>query len=284
VTLAFDLPGATRVSEVLGAGDSRELALAFSRVRIMPLLEHCQSPNREPVSIAVAGTTAAEAVGTAEQETGVKLHDLLTRFEIICGDCAFGLTQRALGSDPLSLLRFAGATPRVTIHGLETEFRELGETLSTVPAGDGTDEWMVADSAGLHYHSGKSLSIGRDDVIRGEQKKIAFLREKLLRDLTEARKVFLFADCFRQPPEAAMSIFLALRRVSGACLLWLRETPFGEQPGSAKEIAPGLVMGFVDFHGNPTVDGMPVGGWIAVLASAHVLIEQSYPSPHFVGF
>jgi hypothetical protein len=202
------------------------------------------------------------------------IHTLLTRFEMICGDCWFGLAQRALGSEPLSLLRFAGATPPVTISLLETEFCGMGERLSPAPASDGSDEWMIADGVGLNYHSGRSLTVTADEVIAAERKKVTFLREKLLSDLAAADKIFLVVDRFEQPPETAMSIFLALRRVSSAAMLWVRPVQYGVPAGDVQEIATGLYAGFLDLRGTPIVAGMPIGGWLSVLAGAVALTDR----------
>ena len=254
VVLAFDLPGAISIAQIRGGtGDPRQLALAFTRVRIMPLLEAIVPPDGEPSLVASDDRTVGDAVAATEYATGGTLRELLMRFELVSGNCRFGLVQRAFGCEPLSLLRFAGATPRVTIRCLETKFQLLGDSLSVAAAPDGSDEWMVEDAIGLSYHSGKPLSVLPDAVISAERKKIAFLREKLLSDLTEGEKIFLYAEHLDQPSEAAIAVFLALRRLTSAPMLWLRETPYSETSGMVKEIAPGLFMGFIDFHAKPLI-------------------------------
>lgn len=266
--LTFGLPGATRPADLRGGGDPRTLGLAVRRIRIMPLLGSRGASVRGRRQVAVTGRSVVEAVTNAERSAGMPVHELLTRFEMICGDCWFGLMQRALGSEPLSLLRFAGATPPVIISLLETDFCGIGENISPAAAGDGSDEWMIADAIGLNYHSGKSLAVAVGEVVAAERKKTAFLRRKLLDDLSVGDKIFLVVDRFNQPPETAMSIFLALRRVSSAAMLWVQPMPFGQPPGSVVELADGLFAGFLDLRAGPTVGGMPIGGWLSVLVGA----------------
>jgi hypothetical protein len=269
VTISFAIPGAIRMSEIRDQGDPRLLGLSLRRIRVMSLLAPRAAMVHRSAAHQVSGNGLGMVLDTASHITGISTHDLLTRFEMLCGDCWFGLTQRLLGAEPLGLLRFAGANPRVTIELLDTAFEAMGRNISAEPSPNGANEWMVRDAAGLYYHSGRPLAVSSEDVLKQERNKIQFLRSKMLQDLVDAEKIFLFVDCHGYPPEAAMSIFLALRRVSTASMLWIRSTPFGEAHGSVTEIVPGLLMGFMDFRGAPIIDNNPIGGWLSVLTAAY---------------
>jgi len=272
IVLTFEHQGAIRLADLCENSDPRELALSFRSIRILVLLEPpAQLIVGRQVRREIRAENIAQAIDAAERTVEVPIHELLTSFEMLCGDCWFGLVQRILGSEPLGLLRFAGAVPRVTIKGLDTEFSEMGADINPTPAGDGTDEWMITDAFGLCYHSGKSLSVPPEKVIEMERKKVGFLRRKFSEDLTEARKTFVFSDKEGLPVEAALSLFLALRRSSKGNLLWVRPARSIPEAGTAREIAPGFVVGFLDFCGEPMSGNIPLGGWLSVLSSAYLL-------------
>ena len=146
------------------------------------------------------------------------------------------------------------------------------------PAADGSDEWMVNDAFGLSYHSGKSLSESPEEVAAAERKKVKFLRAKFLHELDEAEKLFIYADRRGQPWEDALSLFLALRRVSNARMLWIRPTPHRSAIGRVQETVPGLYVGELDYRGTPHVSDVPLGGWLSVLAGARQLLHERAPN------
>jgi hypothetical protein len=265
--LAFEHPHAFRPRDVADTPDDRELAFAFRRISVLTLAGSVSAFQPSGGSHVVMATDdLGRAIDVAEAISGMPIDDLMTGFEMLAGDCWFGLTQRILGLEPLSMLRFAGATAVFAINGLNTAFRNIDANLHAVHAPDGLDEWMIRNGEGLNYHSGKTLDLDPETVIRSEQIKIAFLRRKFLDDLESTNKIFLFHDRFGVTLDEALALYLALRRTGNHRMLWVRPGS-ASNAGTVEEIAPGLFAGWLDPLGAPIVSDIPVGGWLTVLAN-----------------
>jgi hypothetical protein len=271
IAVRFDIPNSFRPCDFGINGDTRDIGLMFKRIRVLPLLAPAPDGSQKYSGVRVSGNTAEEAIRAAEAAVETSIHELLTSFDMLAGNCSFGLTQRSLGCDPLGLLRFSGASPSVSIDGLECGFENIGVEIEAVAAWDGSDEWMVHDIVGLRYHSGKTLDVPTDKVVSDERKKIPFLRRKFFNDLSEASKVFIYHDLSGAPFEAAVALFLALRRVSSADMLWVRPYPFAHPADTVREVLPGLYMGFMDQIAPPMIGKESIGGWLSILANAFLL-------------
>jgi hypothetical protein len=212
----------------------------------------------------------------AEKISGVALDDLCHRFEMLAGNCDMGLALREMSFEKLSLLRFGGATVNTAMKGLENDFGSVGQRISLSVAENPMREWMVRDDFGLLFHSGQSsLKTDRASVERGFPRYVEFLRRKLVEDLDEANKVFVYADhrdcSLSRGLEDVLPLYLALRRRSGANLLWV--CPSGHDPdarGSVQEVLPGLAVGQLDLTAPPVLvgGGITVSGWLEVLCNA----------------
>ena len=277
LTLVFDHPGAFAPSESPGNTDPRALAFCVSRLRILPIEAPPEAAVHHVSARHLTGVEIPEVTAAAERLSGVPPSSLLHGFELLSGNCDMGLAQRALGFEKMSLLRFGGATPAVAMAGLETDFAELGRGLSLTAAGNPIKEWMIAEASGLRFHSGlSSLSVPEAAARQKMGPYLDFLRRKLLADLDEGGKVFVYADHrnhhARRGIEHVMPLYLSLKRRSpGARLLWV--VPATVDPGSrgsVRLVQPDLAIGFLDLVAAPVLvgGGITVTGWLNVLVNA----------------
>ncbi len=259
---------------------NRDVALAFIAIRLLALSAPAPAPTGR-MSARVLGVpddaddaTLAQA---AERLTAVPTRDLLIGFEMLAGNCEFGGVQRRFGAEPLSLLRFAGATPDAAVRGLDNGFEGGGEDIEPWVSPDADREWMIHDRRyQFGYHTFvSSESVSAEALVRAERRKVAFLRRKFLEDLAEGHKVYVCADRFGQPREAALPPFLALNRHGPRAMLWI--TTAKDRPvGTVEEMFPGLMVGYIDGF---MADGVPraLDGWLTVLCNAY-LLRSSPPS------
>lgn len=258
---------------------NRDIALSFTGIRLLALDRPAPAPSSRVSARTLdvpqeAGDAAlAEA---AERLTGMPVRDLLIGFEMLAGNCEFGGVQRRFGAEPLSLLRFAGATPEAAVRGLDSGFAGIGEELEPWVSPNADREWMIRDRRfHLGYHTFiSSDTVSAEEIVRAERRKVAFLRRKFLEELAEGHKVYVCADRFGLPREAALPPFLALNRHGPRAMLWI--TAAKDRPvGTVEEMFPGLMVGYVDGF---MADGLPqaLDGWLTVLANAYLL--RSSPS------
>jgi hypothetical protein len=271
VVITFAMPDATQPATFGRSTDTRALALCFSRLRLLPVAERPPRHERRTSAARLGSTDLAGLVAEARSLTGQDIADLMGRFEMICGNCDMGLAQRAFGLEPLSLLRFAGTYPSVSVKGLDSHFQGLGERMAPWESGG---EWMIHDDFGINYHTGKPVAdVPRERLPEMERIRIGFLRRKLLEDLQEARKVFV-ADRVSPTLAGVLPVFLALnRRGPARRLLWIVTAPDATRTGEVEEVMPGLFMGRMFPFGGPMGEHVAVRPFLDVMVNTWLLID-----------
>jgi hypothetical protein len=269
LVITFEHADASRPCD-FGAEDYRQLAIAFRRLRLLPIIEGSFADGYRKSHHRLQAQDIVELGAEAEQAAGVSMSRLLSRFEMLAGNCDMGTVQRAFGVEPLSLLRFAGAYPSVSIKGLDTRFEGIGESLEPWEAGR---EWMMRDQYGLNYHTGQpAAEISAIEIIEMERKRVSFLRRKFLEDLAEAEKIFV-ADRTGSALSNILPLYLALNRHGSRRLLWIVATTELANSGAVQEVLPGLFMGYLYQFGAPMVGHVTVRGWLEILVNAWLLTQ-----------
>jgi hypothetical protein len=288
--ITFDWPDASQPSEYLRTDDPRVLAVAFRRLRILPLAEPMPTPSMNSACAKVSASNGYIIPPTPAGGGRLPLRSLASQFEMLAGDCALGLALRTLGVEQLSLLRFAGATTEVAIRGLENDFQGVGEQLSAQIADNPIKEWMVSDAFGLRFHTHQSsAAIGEAEILQRQRRHIAFLRRKFLEDLELAEKIFVYADQRRpRTVESALPLFLTLNRRGRQRMLWVCPNVGDTAPGRVDELLPGFARASLDTFDGPLEAGhITVSGWVNVLFNAATVLNRNSrdsAGPEFYGF
>ena len=277
ILIAFEHLDTAKIAHYLPTDDPREVAIAFRRLRILPL--------NEPPPVRLSNTAEARvrieaehiAVPTGDGIRHMPIRQLLSQFEMLAGNCDLGLSMRALGVEQLSLLRFGGATAAVAMRGLESDFQGVGERLSAEIADNPIKEWMVRDEFGLRFHTHQSSeAMAEEDIVKRQRRHIGFLRRKFLEDVQLGEKIFVYADHIRPGSlESALALFLALNRRGRNKMVWVCQN-MGEMPaGRADEILPGFARGSLDIFGGPMEAGhIAISGWVNVLFNAATVLGR----------
>jgi hypothetical protein len=230
------------------------------------------------------GHTSTDLRTAAEQQTGLPLNELLSKFEAVAGNCDMGLALRDVGYESLSLLRFAGATASVAIRGIETQFAGIGERLRGQIADNPIAEWMIIDEFGLRYHSHQSSrEVSETDVIFAQRRHLTILQRKFAEDVADGEKIFVYSDHYTvRPVETAMALFLALNRHRPNRMLWVCPDD-KEEFGRVVELLPGFFRASLNIFAPPIIAGhITVGGWLTVLCNTWQLLRPesaSQPAP-----
>ncbi len=171
---------------------------------------------------------------------------LALRFESIGQACHFGLIQREMGAEPISLLRFVDTTTSHLVDGLVAGFASvdrpgrlvLSHTVSKRP----TYRWHQQEY-NLHFDTRIQVDEAEPEtVIAGQLRRLSFLRDKFMDDVRANEKIYVLtrSDCLTEPE--ALAVFCALNAHAPATLLW---TVFGDvsAAGRVDEVAPGFLCG-----------------------------------------
>ncbi|MGD9478993.1 tetratricopeptide repeat protein [Shinella sp. G-2] len=207
---------------------------------------------------------------------------LLIGFEGLGSDCEFGLAQRRFGAEPLSLLRFNAVTFGGLMTGLATRFDGMGLQENTEMITLANGEYFVRDRRwGLGMHTFKFVGqIDGDLLFRKFCERVVFLRDKLLSDLGEGRKVFVFFA-----PGLALSdvkmLHAALREVGPVKLLHVTTADSALAQGLAAEgggidvVAPDLYIGYLSRTGRTATGAWDIAfdDWLTVCRKVRTAVD-----------
>ncbi len=173
---------------------------------------------------------------------------LMMRFESLGFSCEFGLMQRHYGAEPLGLLRWAGINMHNLIQAMDSRFEGIGEPrytrLEVTPIG----EFVTTDPRyGLGMHTFMRNSGQDQEKLIGQlRRRMRFLREKLLDDLREGEKIFVYRHAKSPPDSELLKLLAALRAYNpGNRLVLMRMLPHGSAGEGLRVLAPGAVCGAV---------------------------------------
>ena len=220
--------------------------------------------------------TGQDAAGTA---FSYDIPVLLQLFESLGDNCDFGVVQRAAGVEPPGLFRFAACSAADVSALLRARFKPLGEPDDLWLDELGPEREYCVKSHRFSFEAHTDRYAGREDpaLVRTAQiVKMRFLKGRLIRDLSRARRLFVFKG--KSDTGTVKEIVAGLRQYGPNCLLWVNVADTSHSPGSVIRISDGLLLGFVDRFG--TYDGdpsIPVEDWIAVCVNAYRLWRDADP-------
>ncbi|MBY6241821.1 lipopolysaccharide assembly protein LapB [Methylosinus sp. Sm6] len=182
---------------------------------------------------------------------------LLLSFESLGHNCELGLVQRRFGAEPLGLLRFNRVEIGGLIEAAANRFDGMGAPGRTALTTHPNGEYFIEDRRwGLAMHT--FIYKWSEDAERLHPKlcrRVAFLKDKLLADLAEGRKTFVFSSSTLRFEQLLM-LHSALASCGDVALLHVRPIgapsagfPRGEA-GRVIEARPRLFVGYLSRPGS----------------------------------
>jgi hypothetical protein len=253
LAVVFRHPDAAKPRQVSGVADEREIALAFER------LSFCRE---------------ADATGTAS----LPLEALMLQFESLGENCEFGLVQRRCGADPLGLLRFASAPLPALLPALQARFEGIGDwDRIEVRVSGNRQEYLVHDRRfGFLYHPWVLIGEATaEDIHRREAKQLPLLRRKLIEDLEEARKIFVYHGMRPLNEAQVRGLAAAMRAYGPTTLLWVELQDEAHPAGTIDCLGAGLLKGYIDrFAPGENAHDLSLAGWIALCQNVWTMARR----------
>lgn len=188
---------------------------------------------------------AARAGG--EDPSRPNLAEFMLQFESLGDNCEFGVVQRHFGAEPLGLLRFTSTPLRLLAAAIERGFEGVGDPANTdLKVVNG--EYMTTDKRFLMAMHTFIRETGDDREKRlvSVCRRLRFLRDKLLADLAEAHKIFVYGCTEPLNDDEIQPLWHAIRAYGKNRLLLVRGADASNPAGSVRLLADGFVAGYVD--------------------------------------
>ena len=225
---------------------------------------------------------APDGLGSSEDR------ELVLNFESLGGGghgCEFGIFQRAVGAEPLGLLRWADVWPDNITIALETDLDGVGEPEFTrVGVPNHPNERPEYWTTDVRYHMAMRSFVLVEDMnlermTRTLTLRQRFLRRKLLEDLRDGSKIFVYKYLKENLPDAILTrLVAAVRRHGDNTLFYIRYEDAGHPNGTVEVGGPGLLIGYIDhFSHHPVTDkplGFPTEQFLTLCRRAHALWRQ----------
>ena len=312
VTLTFELPDAARPSDLTDlVQDDRQLGLSFEHVSIWPDIG-TQSPStaielprddlieseagrdpsdgvlsihEHPVNSGVQASQRAsgdEPASSPQLDLELALADLVVRFESLGENCEFGLVQRQCGAEPIGLFRFSSAPLPRLLKALRAKFKGMGRPGNiVVEESSNGREYMVQDKAfGFLYHAWVLVGeMEPADVARRESRRLPLLVRKLVEDLTNGEKIFVYHGMDPLSSSEGKELASALQAYGPATLLWVELADEVHAAGTVEQLEPGLLKGYMDrFAPGENAHDLSLDCWVSVCRNAYRIWKTQEPA------
>jgi hypothetical protein len=202
------------------------------------------------------------------------LNALMLRFESLGDNCEFGLVQREYGAEPLGLMRWTRCTLGSLMFALDDRFSALGDPRRMV-VHRFKEEYLITDqSYHFSYHPHVRIAdMEEEELLDREKTRIAFLRTKLLDDLTDAEKIFVFKENAHISHASARRLLRKLRAFGPNRLLYVVPTIDPSLAGTAQCLEDGLARGYTEGFGvyETLPDGIRFDTWAAICQATSLL-------------
>jgi len=186
--------------------------------------------------------------GSGAATDAISVSELMLSFESLGEKCDFGAVQRHYGVDPLGLLRFAFSPLDRLLAALADRFEAIGTLEDTQFSLYGDETILTMKKYGMYFHtfvydSELWLPEKRDAFQEQQRRRLRFLKEKLIADLQEPRKIIVYSSDDRVSVDDAIRLFTALRAYGPNALLYVRPADAEHTLGTVEMVQDGLYLG-----------------------------------------
>jgi hypothetical protein len=271
IAVTFLHPYARSPRDISGEPDDREIALAFSILRLSRRLGATIGFG-EADSAAPSGSVAVDELSSEQ---------LFACFENLGENSEFGLVQRSGGVVAAGLLQFAKAPLPILLAGLRARFVGVGNPDQIDVRMAGEDYGVVDKRFGFVCRPLIDHGYSDAEEIRArEAKERVVLREKLIGDLEQAKKIFVYTVVRRTSEPLIQRLVTAVRAYGSTTLLWVELEDEDHPAGTVEALRPGLLKGYLDrFAAGDDPDAVSAACWDALCRNAyrmvHVGVETS---------
>jgi tetratricopeptide (TPR) repeat protein len=212
---------------------------------------------------------------------------IISRFESLGGGdrqgCEFGFVQRNLGAEPIGLLRWTSIEADRLALALEERFVAFGSEETTALANwqfDLRNEFNVTDTRyGTMSHTfAYEGQIDREKFLIQTRKRMRYLARKLVQDLENGEKIFVYRLVSRDLAPTELDRFeAALRQYGKPTLMCVNYANEESAHGSISRYSPHVIVASIDrfqFDRKGNRLGPANESWLTVCRNAFDFLKQ----------
>jgi capsular polysaccharide biosynthesis protein len=179
--------------------------------------------------------------------------EVMLAFESLGDNCEFGLVQRQAGVEPLGLFRFAGMHLFKIVAALEAKLEGIGtvDTINVYPGGEpgpNRRELIVHETwLDTRYHTFiMEGEIDPAELRQREGKRLAFLRRKMLENLSTGEKIWVWREWGLDDPTRLQPLLNVLRSYGPNTLLLVVAADDDHPSGTVERLDRDFIKGYVE--------------------------------------
>jgi hypothetical protein len=208
--------------------------------------------------------------------------ELFEPFESLGNNCEFGMVQRLNGFDPPGLFRNVGfMSPDIIVNAVNTSFTGMfdeGRYDFTLPFM--WPDWRLGCQVhGFGFHTGipAAVELNSDAWIRKTSESIRtfrFLKAKLLEELREGEKIFVFRFDFDVGMELVDRLHAAVCAHGPGWLLYVKQDP-SKPFGWTQQHADRLIVAAIGKLMNELPQVIDMEAWRAIARTSRAIVVAS---------
>ncbi len=208
-----------------------------------------------------------------EADPVTRRREMFLSMESIGDNCEFGGVQRKFGAEPLGLLRFASISVPDLICALEQRFEGMGSPETVRLEIIQSKEYIIHDAFNVSMHSFiHTYEIPHDRFLAQILRRTAFLQRKLISDLEEGAKLFVYKDRSGMSRADAERLHQAMRRYGRPHLLCVLLADAQYPAGFVQRIDDDFYLGYISrFAEAEGMADMEVDEWLTVCEQVDAL-------------
>ena len=203
--------------------------------------------------------TISSVLINSDQAKILNVSNILSNCESLGADCEVGFVHRAHGQEPMSLFRWAGMPFQLLISLINNEFKGFASEESSkmtwgLNPNTGNNEYHFLDT---HYQfeahtwfTKKNISIDEDesDLLKKSRAHHLLLARKILEDLEDAQKIFIFKSMERMDVAQYLDLYRAINTYGENKLLVVEKKSSTnlQDNENLRIVEPNLLIGKVD--------------------------------------
>jgi tetratricopeptide (TPR) repeat protein len=199
---------------------------------------------------------------------------LMSGFESLGNNCEFGIVQRHFGAEPLGLLRWTAVAPNELSLALAENLCGIGDPKQTILELRGR-EYVTRDAKyGMAMHTFiEQQEQTADKLFPKLCRRLSYLKSKLIEDLTEGTKIFVYKDAQIKLGQA-QALAAAIQKYGNAELLVVFPDTTGAKVSTVERQGANLLFGYVEHFSTAQLGwNCPFETWLAICTQAKRLSE-----------